>query len=408
MLKLEFSIGLRYALVGRGDRYVSLTSAISVLGIALGVAAVIVVQSVMNGFHLQLRERILGASSHLELQESATEDLSEWPAMIEEIAQMEHVTGAAPVIDRQALVANNRRSAGVVVKGIDPRFEGGVTDLPPEKMRLLEKGQFQGILGDNLAAQLGVAAGDRIVLFAPSGTTTIAGTLPRLRSIAVVGTVDFGIHHYDAALLYLHLEDARSIFRSGAADSIRIKVTDPYLAPEVGRQLEELYGLRAYDWTTSNATFFDALAIERRVMFVILSLIIVVAAFQIVSALVAMVRSKRGDIAILRTLGAAPASVLRIFLIQGLLVGVTGTAAGVMLGIVGSVNITAIVSFVEGLFGVDLFPGRVYYLEEIPAQLVAGEVTAAALVALAVSLAATILPSLAAARIDPAEALRHE
>ncbi|MCY4324489.1 MAG: lipoprotein-releasing ABC transporter permease subunit [Betaproteobacteria bacterium] len=408
MLKLEFSIGFRYALVGRGDRYVSLTSAISVLGIALGVAAVIIVQSVMNGFHLQLRERILGASSHLELQESASTDLSDWPAMVEQIAKMDQVLAAAPVIDRQALVASDHRSSGVIVKGIDPRFEGGVTDLSPEKLRLLEKGGFKAILGDNLATSLNVAAGDRIVLFAPSGTTTIAGTLPRLRRITVAETVDFGIHQYDSALLYLHLEDARSIFRAGATDNIRVKVADPYLAPQIGAELEKIHKVRAYDWTRSNATFFQALAIERRVMFVILSLIIVVAAFQIVSALVAMVRSKRGDIAILRTLGAQSGSVLRIFLVQGLLVGVAGTVAGVLLGIAGSVNITAIVSFVENLFGVDLFPGRVYSLEEIPAQLVAGEVAAAALVALAVSLAATIPPSLAAARIEPAEALRHE
>ena len=408
MLKLEFSIGFRYALVGRGDRYVSLTSAISALGIALGVAAVIIVQSVMNGFHLQLREKILGASSHIELQQGTAGDLSGWPEMIGRISEMQQVIGAAPLIDRQALVTNDGRAAGVVVKGIDPDFEGTVTDLPPERMQLLEPGAFRAILGDNLAAQLGVSSGDRVVLLAPSGTTTIAGTLPRLRNLTVAGTVDFGIHQYDAALLYMHLDDARSVFRAGAADSIRIKVADPYLAPSIASRLQEDYRLRAYDWTTSNATFFNALAIERRVMFVILSLIIVVAAFQIVSALVAMVRSKRGDIAVLRTLGAEPGSVLRIFLIQGLLVGVTGTAVGVMLGIAGSVNITAIVSFVESLFGVDLFPGRVYHLEEIPAQLVAGEVAAAALVALAVSLLATVFPSLAAARVDPAEALRHE
>ncbi len=408
MLRLELAIGLRYALVGRGDRYVSLTSAISALGIALGVAAVIVVQAVMNGFHLQLRDRILAASSHLELQRTADNDLANWTAMVEAIALLPGVEGVAPVIDRQGLATSGQRAAGIVVKGIDPQREGSVTEIPEASLAQLTSGGFRVVLGDALAEQLGVAAGDRIVVLSPTGTPTIAGALPRLRRVEVAAVVDFGIYQYDSVLAFMHLDDARAVFRAGPADGIRIRLEDPFLAPELAGELAAEYRVRAYDWTSSNATLFNALAVERRVMFIILSLIILVAAFQIVSALTAMVRSKRGDIAILRTLGAEPAAVLRIFLIQGLLVGVAGTLVGVLLGILGALNVTVIVSFVEDLFGTDLFPGRVYYLEQIPSQLIAAEVAAVAAVGLALTLAATIWPSVAAARVDPAEALRHE
>lgn len=406
MLWLQWAIGLRYTLVGRGDRYVAFASLVSSIGIALGVAAVIVVMAVMNGFHINLRDRILSSTAHVEVDVAG---LPEWERALDAIAADPRVAGAAPQLDRQALVAAGDRVYGVLLRGIDPAREADASPfLADAALDQLAPGGFKVLLGSKLAARLRVEPGEQVVIYAPAATPTLGGSLPRFRRAEVAGLVAVGVHQLDSGSAYMHYADAAKLYRSSGVDSLRLRLHNIYAAPVLGLELLADMGLRSYDWTTSNATLFNALAIERRVMFVILSLIIAVAAFQIVAALVAMVRSKRGAIAILRTIGMTRQEVIGIFMIQGLLVGLTGTIAGVLLGIAVAVNVDPIVGFVEGVFGFDFFPGEVYLLETVPSEIVVGEVVAIATLSFLLSLLATVPPSLAAARVEPAEVLRHE
>ena len=406
MLWLQWAIGLRYTLVGRGDRYVAFASLVSAIGIALGVAAVIVVMAVMNGFHINLRDRILSSTAHVEVDVAG---LAEWEQALDAIAADPRVAGAAPQLDRQALVAAGDRVYGVLLRGIDPAREADASPfLADAALDQLAPGGFKVLLGSKLAARLRVGTGEQVVIYAPAATPTLGGSLPRFRRAEVAGLVAVGVHQLDSGSAYMHYADAAKLYRSSGVDSLRLRLHNIYAAPVLGLELLADMGLRSYDWTTSNATLFNALAIERRVMFVILSLIIAVAAFQIVAALVAMVRSKRGAIAILRTIGMTRQEVIGIFMIQGLLVGLTGTIAGVLLGIAIAVNVDPIVGFVEGVFGFDFFPGEVYLLETVPSEIVVGEVVAIATLSFLLSLLATVPPSLAAARVEPAEVLRHE
>ena len=406
--RLECSIGLRYVLVGRGDRYVSLTSLASAIGITLGIAAVIVVMSVMNGFHINLRERILAASSHVEVV-MTPETSGQWREVLERIMTDERVTAAAPNLDRQGLISGNGKVRGVQVKGIDPELEAGISGFKEVgDLSVLEPGSFRMLLGSKLATSLGAEPGDKVLLLVPSGTSTLGGFIPRLKRVEVAGDVSFGVHQYDDSLAYMHHEDAARLFGGQGVDSIRLRITEVFDAPEVASDIHERESLFAYDWTTSNATLFNALAVERRVMFVILSLIILVAAFQIVAALVAMVRSKRGAIAILRTIGMPPASIMRIFLVQGMIVGIVGTILGVALGLLVASNVNPVVSFFEVILGFDFFPGEVYFLETIPSVILPENVISVAVLAFGLTVLATIWPSMSAARVDPAEALRHE
>lgn len=406
MLWLQWAIGLRYTLVGRGDRYVAFASLVSSIGIALGVAAVIVVMAVMNGFHINLRDRILSSTAHVEVDVAG---LPEWERALDAIAADPRVAGAAPQLDRQALVAAGDRVYGVLLRGIDPAREADASPfLADAALDQLAPGGFKVLLGSKLAARLRVGTGEQVVIYAPAATPTLGGSLPRFRRAEVAGLVAVGVHQLDSGSAYMHYADAAKLYRSSGVDSLRLRLHNIYAAPVLGLELLADMGLRSYDWTTSNATLFNALAIERRVMFVILSLIIAVAAFQIVAALVAMVRSKRGAIAILRTIGMTRQEVIGIFMIQGLLVGLTGTIAGVLLGIAIAVNVDPIVGFVEQVFGFDFFPGEVYLLETVPSEIVVGEVVTIAALSFLLSLLATVPPSLAAARVEPAEVLRHE
>lgn len=406
MLWLQWAIGLRYTLVGRGDRYVAFASLVSSIGIALGVTAVIVVMAVMNGFHINLRDRILSSTAHVEVDVAG---IPEWERALDAIAADPRVAGAAPQLDRQALVAAGDRVYGVLLRGIDPAREADASPfLADAALDQLIPGEFKVLLGSKLAARLRVGTGEQVVLYAPAATPTLGGSLPRFRRAEVAGLVSVGVHQLDSGSAYMHYADAVKLYRSSGVDSLRLRLHNIYAAPSLGLELLADMGLTSYDWTTSNATLFNALAIERRVMFVILSLIIAVAAFQIVAALVAMVRSKRGAIAILRTIGMTRQEVIGIFMIQGLLVGLTGTIAGVLLGIAVAVNVDPIVSFVEQVFGFDFFPGEVYLLETVPSEIVVGEVVAIATLSFLLSLLATVPPSLAAARVEPAEVLRHE
>ena len=406
MLWLQWAIGLRYTLVGRGDRYVAFASLVSSIGIALGVTAVIVVMAVMNGFHINLRDRILSSTAHVEVDVAG---IPEWERALDAIAADPRVAGAAPQLDRQALVAAGDRVYGVLLRGIDPAREADASPfLADAALDQLIPGEFKVLLGSKLAARLRVGTGEQVVLYAPAATPTLGGSLPRFRRAEVAGLVSVGVHQLDSGSAYMHYADAAKLYRSSGVDSLRLRLHNIYDAPVIGLELLADMRLTSYDWTTSNATLFNALAIERRVMFVILSLIIAVAAFQIVAALVAMVRSKRGAIAILRTIGMTRQEVIGIFMIQGLLVGLTGTIAGVLLGIAVAVNVDPIVGFVEQVFGFDFFPGEVYLLETVPSEIVAGEVVAIATLSFLLSLLATVPPSLAAARVEPAEVLRHE
>ena len=406
--KLECSIGLRYMLVGKGDRYVSVTSLASAIGIMLGVAAVIVVMSVMNGFHVNLRDRILAASSHIEVI-LPPDRRGQWQGLMQKIGSIEGVVAAAPNIDRQGLLSGNSRVWGVQVKGIDPSLESGVSDFSASgDLGALVPGSFQIMLGKKLKERLSVEIGDKVLLLVPSGFSTLGGFLPRMKQVQVAGEVSFGVHQYDDALAYMHHQDIARLFGAEGVESIRLRLENVFDAPGIASRIQNEEGVRAHDWTSSNATLFNALAVERRVMFVILSLIILVAAFQIVAALVAMVRSKRGSIAILRTIGLPPSSIMRIFLFQGMLVGVVGTIFGVLLGLVVASNVNPVVSFFETVLGFDFFPGEVYFLETIPSLILPGNVISVALLALALTMLATIWPSVAAAKVEPAEALRHE
>ena len=406
MLWLQWAIGLRYTLVGRGDRYVAFASLVSSIGIALGVAAVIVVMAVMNGFHISLRDRILSSTAHVEVD---VVGIPEWERALDAIAADPRVAGAAPQLDRQALVAAGDRVYGVLLRGIDPAREASASPfLADADLDQLVPGEFKVLLGSKLAAQLRAEVGEQVVIYAPAATPTLGGSLPRFRRAEVAGLVAVGVHQIDSSSAYMHYADAAKLYRSSGVDSLRLRLHNIYAARVLGLELLADMGLRSYDWTTSNATLFNALAIERRVMFVILSLIIAVAAFQIVAALVAMVRSKRGAIAILRTIGMTRQEVIGIFMIQGLLVGLAGTIAGVLLGLAVAVNVDAIVGFVEQVFGFDFFPGEVYLLETVPSEIVVSEVVAIAALSFLLSLLATVPPSLAAARVEPAEVLRHE
>ena len=405
---LEWTIGLRYTIIGKGDKFVSFTSLISAIGIALGVAAVIVVMSVMNGFHINLRERILAASSHVEIVIPPDENY-QWTELFNEINNDERIIGVAPQIDRQGLISANNNVYGALLKGVDPALELAVSKFVNDtSLDLLVEGEFKIYLGEKLAQRLRVSVNDELVIIAPTGIATLGGVLPRFKKVSVAGLVSLGVHQYDNSIAYMHYRDLAKLFNLEQIDTIRIRLDDVFLAPTIAQEITDKNNLRTYDWTASNAVLFNALAVERRVMFVILSLIIAVAAFQIVATLVTIVRSKKAAIAILRTLGLTPNAIVRIFLIQGMLVGVVGTIIGVILGIILAINVDQVVGIVERLFGIDFFPGEVYFLDTIPAEIQIQDVFSISLLAFALTLLATIFPSLSAARIKPAEVLRHE
>lgn len=409
MSRLEWVIGLRYALVGRGDRFVSFSSLASVIGMALGVAALIVVMSVMNGFHLSLRERILAYSSHVEIANLANIETAPWPELVATVESDARVVAAAPVINRQAMLAAGKNVRGVQVQGVLPEQEAEVSQLVDSaELAVLTAGSFNIVLGTRLAAALNVAVGDRLILLAPTGFQTLGGLLPRFRNVNVSGVIDTGLHTYNEGVAFMHFDDAAKMFSAKGADGVRARIKDVMQAPQVAKDLAKELNITIYDWTSSNATFFNALAVERRVMFVILTLIIAVAVFQIVAALVTMVRSKRSAIAILRTIGMAPAAVMRVFLIQGMLVGMLGIVLGLVAGLLIAVNLQTIVGTIEQMLGTKFFPGEVYLLETVPVRIVPIDVIITVLVAFVLTALATIFPALAASRIDPAEVLRHE
>jgi lipoprotein-releasing system permease protein len=418
-LPYELSLGWRYTRAGRATRkngFISFISGVSMLGIALGVAALIIVLSVMNGFQKEVRDRMLGVLAHIEVFAPGGAALPDLALTLKEAKANPQVVGAAPFIAAQALLARGEDMKGAMVRGVDPALEGEVTDIfaprggMPSVLQRLQPGAFGVVLGLDLARNLGVREGDNVTLIAPSGQVTPAGVVPRLKQMTVVGTFDSGHYEYDAGLVLLHQDDAARIFRLEGPTGIRLKIANLHQAREVAQQLAgTLSGdLLVRDWTRTNRTWFAAVQLEKRMMFIILTLIVAVAAFNLVSTLVMTVTDKRADIAILRTLGASPRSIMGIFVVQGAMVGVIGTFSGLLLGLGVAFNIDVIVPALERLLGASFLPRDVYLISRMPSDPQQADILPIAIISLVLSFVATLYPSWRASRVNPAEALRYE
>ena len=413
----EALIGWRYTRAGRTarrNRFISFISSVSMLGIALGVAALIIVLSVMNGFQKEVRDRMLGVLSHIEVLAYHSDALQDPAELMQKLQVHRDVLAQAPFVLAQVLLAQGEDMRGAMVRGIDPALEPGVTEvlasLDRQTLAQLQPGSYQVLLGNELARQLGVSPGGQVTLVAPGGQVTPVGVVPRLKQLRVAGVIDTGHYEYDATLALLHIDDAERIFRLEGPNGIRVKLRDAQQAPAVAAELMPELGedVMVRDWTRANRNWFTAVQIEKRMMFIILTLIVAVAAFNLVSTLVMTVTDKRADIAILRTLGASPSSIMGIFVVQGALVGVIGTLSGLALGLLVAFNLGRIVPAIEHALGANLLPKDIYLISHMPSDPQWADIGPVVVIALLLSLAATLYPSWRASRIDPAEALRHE
>ncbi len=416
----ELFVGLRYTRAKRKNHFISFISLTSMIGIALGVAALIVVLSVMNGFQKELRTRILGVASHLEITGNNNQ-LSDWPYVANYSAKQPHVLASAPYIMAQGMLSYDQGVQGAIIRGVLPIAEDKVADLG-RNMKVghltdLKAGEFGIILGADLAYNLGAQVGDKVVVMAPQGQFTPAGVVPRLKQFTIVGLFQVGMYEYDAGLALIHMDDAAKLYRMGdSVSGVRLKLDDLFGAPSIAASIAtQLNGSASSkgqyyvsDWTQQHANFFKAVQMEKRVMFIILTLIVAVAAFNIVSTLVMAVTDKRSDIAIMRTLGASPASVMFIFIIQGALIGLIGTVFGAVFGILIALNIDTIIPFIEGLFHVQFLSKEVYAISDLPSDLIWSDVMLIVTMSFVLSLLATLYPSWRASKINPAEALRYE
>ena len=411
---LELNIGLRYTRAKRRDHFISFISLVSMLGIALGAWARITVLSVMNGFHNDLRDRFLAVASHATVTEYSGA-LVDWPSVDKNISEHPEVKASAPYILGQGMITRSNQVHGALIRGIEPEREAGVSQILSNMVRgnadALKSGSFSIIAGKALAQQLGAQLGDKLTLVAPKGRVTPAGLLPRMKRFTLVGIFEVGAYQYDSALVLLNIEDAALFLGlKDGVSGIRLSLTDTFEAPRIRRELVAQTAGEYYirDWTQDNVSFFSALKIEKRVMFIILALIIMVAAFNIVSTLVMLVTDKQSDIAILRTLGMAPGSVMRIFMVQGTIIGVIGTLIGALLGVVTAINVADIVAAIEQAFNVEFFPSDVYVISGFPSEMRFSDVVSVILMSLGLSFLATIYPAWRASKLDPAEALRYE
>ena len=415
-LPYEFRIGLRYTRAGRRARrrngFISFISAISMAGIALGVAALIIVLSVMNGFTKEVRDRMLSVLSHIEVS-AFNGPLPDWRRVAEQAGKNPAVVAAAPFINAQAMFMRDDTVRGALVRGIDPNTEPSVSDiarLTSGRLDELVPGEFNVVLGAELARALGVMRGDRVTLVAPQGNVTPAGVVPRMRQFKVSGVFSSGHFEYDSSLALIHLDDADRLFRAGGPTGVRLRLADMQRAPQVARELAGTLepGLMLRDWSRQNPTWFAAVQTEKRMMWIILTLIVAVAAFNLVSTLVMTVTEKQSDIAILRTLGARPGSVMAIFIVQGALIGVIGTLLGVGGGLLIANNLDVIVPAIERVFGVQFLPKEIYFISSLPSDPRASDIVPITVISLVLSLLATLYPSWRASRTRPAEALRYD
>jgi len=415
-LPYELRIGLRYTRAGRRARrrngFISFISGISMLGIALGVAALIIVLSVMNGFVSQVRDRMLSVVSHVEV--FALDGPIDFKQVEQGVRSHPSVIGAAPYISAQALLTRGDAVRGVLVRGVEPAAEPSVSDIMSQlrgaPLAALKDGEFGIVLGGELARALGVFPGEKVTLIAPQGQVTPAGVVPRLKQFTVTGTFDSGHFEYDSALALIHIADAQRLFRVEGPTGVRLKIKDMQRAPEVAQELARALpgGLVVRDWTRQNRTWFAAVQVEKRMMFIILALIVAVAAFNLVSTLVMTVTEKQPDIAILRTLGASPGSVMAVFIVQGALIGVLGTLLGVAGGLFIANNLDSIFPTIERIAGFPLIPKDIYFISSLPSDPRASDVVPIAVISIVLSLVATLYPSWRAARVRPAEALRYD
>ncbi len=407
-------IGLRYTRAKRRTQFISFITLTSVLGIALGVTALIAVLSVMNGFEAELRERILGMTSHSTIS-GRTGDLENWQQLEQRLKGQKHIEGAAPFVEGEVMLNAARRVSGTMLRGIDPSYEPRVSEVG-EKMKAgtlkdLKAGEYGIILGAELANYLGAMVGDKITVISPQLNATPAGVMPRLKRFTVVGIFQVGMFEYDRNMALIHLTDAQKLFRLGdTVSGLRLKLDDLFNAPELSHQLAiQLYDeYRVSDWTKAHDNFFRAVKTEKRVMFIILMLIVAVAAFNIVSTLVMVVTDKRGDIAILKTQGLTSASVMGIFIVLGAIIGVVGTLLGTVSGVLLALNIETIVPAIERLLGLKFMAADVYYISEVPSKLIWSDVYTIAGMAALLSLLATLYPAWQASKVNPAEVLRYE
>ena len=410
----ELCVGLRYTRAKRRNHFISFISLTSMIGIALGVTALITVISVMNGFERELRERILGVASHATIS-GFDRALEDWESLAGTAAAHPEVVGVAPFVESQGMLTHAGQVRGVLIRGVSPSREPAVSEigryLVEGELESLAPGRFNVLIGRDLARRLDADVGTRVTLVAPQARITPAGVLPRMRRFTVSGLFEAGHAQYDTSLAVVHVGDAQRVFRLGRGVSgLRLKLADMFAAPRVSRELARSFGGRYWlrDWTQYHANFFRALKIERTVMFVILTLIVAVAAFNLVSTLVMVVTDKESDIAILRTLGAGQSSILAIFVVQGTLIGIAGTIAGVAGGVALATHVETLVPAIESLFDVRFLSPDVYYISAVPSEMRWRDVAAVGSVAFVMCVLATIYPAWKASRVQPVEALRHE
>lgn len=410
----ELFIGLRYTRAKRRNHFISFISLISMLGMALGVGALIVVLSVMNGFQKEIRTRILGIAPHLQINVEGGY-MADWQPTLQLMAKYSQIAAAAPFVNGQGMVSFDQNVQGVLVRGILPQDENKVTDLSGKmkagSMEALQAGGFGIVLGSDLARTLGANLNDRVLLISPQGQITPAGMIPRLKQFRVAGIFEIGMAPYDNSLALIHLNDAQKLYQMGnSVSGISARLHDLDLAPQIAIEIGHDLPRNTFvsDWTRQHSNYFRAVQIEKKMMFIILSLIVAVAAFNIVSTLVMAVTDKQADIAILRTLGASPRSIMKIFIVQGALIGLVGSMLGVGGGILLTLNIDTVVPFIERMLGMHFLSKDVYFISELPSDLQRGDVLIVACFSFLISLLATLYPSWRASRTQPAEALRYE
>jgi lipoprotein-releasing system permease protein len=423
-LPYELWIGARYAGLsslrgrkGRRDRFVSFVAATSMAGIALGVAALIVVLSVMNGFQKEVRDRMLSVLPHIEVYVSGGDPeriLSQWKTIADDALRSPSVKAAAPFVSAQGMLMHGQELRGVQVRGIDPATESGVSEVGRQmiagKLSDLKAGGFGIVLGQELADLMGIRIGQTVMMLAPQANVGPAGVTPRMRQFTLVGVFRSGHYEYDSSLAFVDVTDASKLFRESGSAGVRLRVDDMYRAPEIARSLIPLLPSNVLigDWSRNNRTWFAAVQTEKRMMFLILALIVAVAAFNLLSSLVMAVKDKQSDIAILRSFGATPGEIARIFLVQGALIGVIGTLLGVTGGMAIAFNIDVIVPAIERVLGTQFLPREVYFISSLPSDPRMADILTIGVTSLIMSLVATLYPSWRASRLQPAQVLRHD